>query len=411
MLGCLIIASFSVYWGALYNRTGNLHRLKMLVIVEDSTVDGIDPLIGDEISTLLGTEEFKKLGTWEIVSGTDAINEKLNNPENVTAAIIERVHHKDYWSAVQVLPNATYNQYQLFQGNIDETPLAVQFIYESGRDITTIKPYVVTTLQQLQSSFQLSYGSNVASELVSKLSESEKLDLINNTTAIATAPGFRYFDHRPYSDNTLLAPLQVGLIYLIIISFFLFNFFAGVHQILIPFVHTYQYLIYRIVCTHLSYLVLSLFISAVSAIFQINFQVEFGKAGFVIYWFSTYLTMAAVGGANENMALLIFTHNPPFLGFWLISFVILNVSPSFSPLALISPFYRYGYMMPIHHSSEISKVIFLGLYKGQLGLNYGIIIVWIVLNTLLLPLILKHVGGVMGKRAAAAKAAAAAGGK
>lgn len=406
-LACLIIAAFSVYWGSLYNRAGNLHRLKMLVIIEDSEFGNIQPLIGEEIYSILTTDEFKTLGTWEIYNTTEAINSKFNNPTNISDMIITQVHHRNYWSAVHVYPNSTYNQYELYNGNTDQVPTVVQFVYESGRDISTIKPLIVPILESIQTTFQSLYGS-IASNLTSGLSDEQKLSLMNNISLITNLPNFNYLDYRPYDNSTLVAPLQVGLIFLIIISFFLFSFFAAVHQILLPYVHIGQYLLYRIIGTHLSYLVLSLFISAVSAIFQINFTLAYGKAGFVVYWFSTYLTMAAVGGANENMAMLIFAYNPAFLGFWLISFVILNVSPSFSPIGLISPFYRYGYMMPIHNSNEISKVLFMNLWRGGLGLNYGLLVVWIVLNTILLPLILKHVGQRMAKKRAAEAAAAAA---
>lgn len=75
-------------------------------------------------------------------------------------------------------------------------------------------------------------------------------------------------------------------------------------------------------------------------------------------------------------------------------------------MALTSHFYRYGYMMPIHSSNEITKVIFLDIWKGQLGLYYGLLVVWVVVNALLNPLVLKHCGKIMAKRAQAAAAAA-----
>lgn len=83
--------------------------------------------------------------------------------------------------------------------------------------------------------------------------------------------------------------------------------------------------------------------------------------------------MSAVGGASENMAMLIFTYNPPFVGFWLISWVILNVSPSFSPMALTSHFYRYGYMMPIHSSNEITKSYIFGYLERTIR-----VVLWVI---------------------------------
>lgn len=401
----LVIVVFSIYWGALYDRESHLKNLTSLVIVEDTRVGDIDGLIGQELTNLMRSAQFNSRAGWRIYQGDEIYQDGLfTRGENISEKLLEKVHHRKYWSAVHIYPNATYNQYQSYKNaQVDKRP-AVEFIYESARDITNMKPYVVTPFQQLEEAFQSNYAP-VAQQLISNLTQDEKLNLINSES-ITTPPNFIFNDYRPYTNNTLLAPLQVGLIYLIIISFFLFNFFVETHKILLPHLKMPQYILYRFLGNQLSYLVLSLFIGAVSAIFQIDFTVAFGKAGFVVYWFSTYLTMSAVGGASENMAMLIFTYNPPFVGFWLISWVILNVSPSFSPMALTSHFYRYGYMMPIHSSNEITKVIFLDIWKGQLGLYYGLLVVWVVVNALLNPLVLKHCGKIMAKRAQAAAAAA-----
>ncbi|CCH41560.1 Nitrosoguanidine resistance protein SNG1 [Wickerhamomyces ciferrii] len=405
VLGCLIISMFSMYWGALYNRQAHLKNLTSLVIIEDTEVDGIPAYIGETITELIQNKPFNQQATFHIYQGDD-IYQKFERGSNITQEVITQVHHRKYWSAIHIYPNATYNQYQSYANaeEVQQEHPVVQVVYESGRDITNMKPFVVTPLENLELAFQEKFAE-VSSQLISRLSSNEKTNLISKPELISTLPKFQQLDYRPYTDNTLLAPMQVGLIYLIIVSFFLFSFFAETHKILLPHVKLPQYLLYRFFGNQISYFVLALFISTVSAIFQIDFTKAFGKAGFVIYWFTNYLTLSAVGGANENMAMLIFTYNPPFVSFWLVSWVIMNVSPSFSPMALTNHFYRFGYMMPVHASNEIFKVLFLDIWKGQLGLYYGILVIWIVLNSILSPLILKHVGGVMAKRAQAAAAA------
>ncbi|CDR37570.1 CYFA0S01e12376g1_1 [Cyberlindnera fabianii] len=406
LLAMLVIVTFSIYWGSLYERTEHLHKLKMLVVIQDDAgVDGVSSMIGDHIELLLNTT-FHSSGDWKIIRGTDEINDFFGEGKNVTEEILREVHHRHYWSGTQVYTNATANYYDFLVGDTDTAGPAVQYIYETGRDPVSMTPYVVTTLKNITSTFEQQLWGNLSQEMISNLSDDEKLTLIQSH-AITTPPEFVYTDYRPFNNYTLIAPTQVGLIYLIIMSFFLFNFFAQIHLILLPHIKIQHYLIYRILGNHFSYLIISLFICAVSAIFQVDFTPAFGRGGFVVFWLTTYLTMAAVGGANENMGMLLFAYNPPFLGFWLISFVILNVSPSFSPLALVSDFYRYGYIFPIHHSNEIYKVIFFDLWKGQLGMNYGVIVAWVVINTLLMPFVLKHVGGVMARKARKEAAAAA----
>lgn len=397
-LSCMIIIVFSIYWGALYDREAHLTNLTSLVIIEDSRVDGIDDYIGQEILNLIKSPQYESVAGWEVYQGED-IYKVFNKGDNITDKILEKVHHREYWSAIHVYPNATYNQYLSYKNIKKNNNIAVEVVYESGRDITNMKPYVATPMQKLQASFEKKYAS-MAQKLIGKLDDDIKMRLVQSEV-VSSLPRFSFNDYRPYQNNTLLAPLQVGSIYLIIVSFFLFNFFVDTHKILLPHVKFPQYFLYRFLGNQLSYLILSLFIGTVSAIFQIDFTPAFGKAGFVIYWFSTYLTMSAVGGASENVAMIVFTLNPPFVGFWLITWVILNVSPSFSPMSLTNHFYRFGYAMPIHSSSEIYKVIFLNIWKGQLGLYYGILVIWVVLNAVLSPFVLAWVGKTMAKRAKA----------
>ncbi|CDR45900.1 CYFA0S20e01530g1_1 [Cyberlindnera fabianii] len=406
LLAMLVIASFSIYWGSLYERREHMHLLKRLVVIQDDVgVDGVSSTIGDEIELLMNTTYLSQ-GDWKIIRGTDEINDFFGEGKNVTEEILKEVHQRKYWTGTQIYTNATLNYYNFLTGNTESPGLALQHIYETGRDPVAMTPYVVTTLKNMTVDFQQKFWSNMSQEMVAKLSDEEKLAVIQSQ-AITTPPEFIYNDYRPFTNYTLIAPIQVGLIYLIILTFFQFNFFAQVHQILLPHIKIQHYLIYRTIGNHFSYLILSLFLCAVSAIFQIDFTLAFGRAGFVVFWLSTYLTMAAVGGANENMGILLFAHNPPLFNFWLMSFVILNVSPSFSPMALTSRFYRYGYIFPIHHSNEIFKVVFFDLWKGQLGMNYGVIAAWVVVNTILLPFVLKHSAMVMAKKTRAEAAAKA----
>jgi hypothetical protein len=403
ILGSLIIASFSIYWGSLYNRLSHMHNLKMLVVIEDDAITNVSPTIGEAILNLI-QQDFKSDGNWKILNGSAEVEQFFGPGENVTAGIIEEVHHRNYWTATHVMANATLNQLNWYAGEFSVPPVAVQYVYESGRDPSAM-PNIIKVLSSITTSFETEVYPSMASQLFSQLS-SQQLNTFLTSDNVYVPPMFTQLDYRPFLDSILMAPLQVGLIFLIITSFLLFNFSGQIHAILLPHVKIPHYLIYRFIGNHISYFILALFISTVSAIYQIDFTLSIGKAGFVVFWFTTYLTMAAVGGMNENVCMMIFAHNPPFLGLWLISFVILNVSPTFSPMALTNQFYRYGYAMPIHQANEIFKVLLLNLWKGDLGLNYGILAIWIVLNTVLNPFCLKHVGKVMGKKAAAAAAAA-----
>ena len=111
----------------------------------------------------------------------------------------------------------------------------------------------------------------------------------------------------------------------------------------------------------------------------------------------------ALGGANENVLSLIILFIPEYLPLWLLSWIIMNISPTFNPMVLDNVFYRYGYMMPLHQALDIFKVVFLNVSKRHMGRNYGILVAWIVVNTCLFPLVMKIVGKTVQKRMEAKK--------
>lgn len=396
LLGCLIIGSFSLYWGALYNREAHLVGLDMLVVNQDYYEGGI----GENVVGII-QEDFQLQGTWTILNSPQQIQDFFQidsvDNHNISELVLTQVHHRNFWSGTYIFSGATQNQIDYYQGSINDLPIAVEYTYETGRDIMSVVPFVVDTLLQVQRDFDTRYYQRIESNITRNLSTDQKANMVDSGTAM-NLPYFYYLDYRPYDNNILLAPLQVGLIYLIIISFFLVTFFNDVHKILIPYLKPGWYLIYRLLFNHINFLLASIFVCSVSAIYQVDFTRAFGRGGFCVYWMTTYLALAAVGGANENMTLLIFAFDPKLVSFWLIFFVILNVAPTFSPMALTNVFYRYGYAMPIHNVNEIYKVIFMNLWKGQLGLNYGVICAWIVLNTALLPIVLVVVARKMAKK-------------
>lgn len=403
LMACLVIAMFSLYWGSLYKRPSYYHRLQTLIVIEDDAITDVYPSFGNAYIDIINSN-FSSEGDFTILNGSQEIESFFGPYTNLTQEIITQVHHRKYWTATHIFANATLNQLNFYKGDISPEPAALEIIYESGRDPAAM-PSIVGIQTMIARTFTNTVFPTIAPQLLKQLS-SDQLQTLFNSTSLQLTPLVATLDYRPFSNSILIAPLQVGLIFIIISSFFLFNFFGQVHAILLPHIKIQHYLLYRTIGNHISYLVLSLFISTVSAIFQIDFTLSVGKAGFVVFWLSNYLTMAAVGGANENVCMVLFAYYPPLLGFWLLSFVILNIAPTFSPMALTNVFYRYGYAFPIHQANEIFKVLLLNLWKGHLGRNYGILVVWIALNTILMPFCLKFAGKQLGKKAAKEKAAA-----
>jgi hypothetical protein len=95
--------------------------------------------------------------------------------------------------------------------------------------------------------------------------------------ALSPAIGFSQYDLRPFYPYQIIPSVSIGLIYLIILSFFSFSFYLPIHfKYLKPEGHPplkfYQLIIWRWCATLAAYFMLSLAYSWVSLAFQINFS-------------------------------------------------------------------------------------------------------------------------------------------
>jgi hypothetical protein len=202
--------------------------------------------------------------------------------------------------------------------------------------------------------------------------------------------------------------VSIGLIYLIIIAFFSFGFFVPTHMKFVlpdtrnphPPLKFTHLILWRFISTITSYFFLSLCYSLVSLAFQIPFlrtpsdsqstwpsddvanNANYaGRATFLIYWMLNWFGMTALGLACENVAMLI---GQPWTALWLVFWVITNVSTGFYALELAPGFFRWGYAWPLRQIVYASRTLLFGT-RDRLGLNFGILTVWVVLGTVLFP--------------------------
>jgi hypothetical protein len=109
--------------------------------------------------------------------------------------------------------------------------------------------------------------------------------------------------------------------------------------------------------------------------------IAYGHGTFPVYWMLNFFGMIALGLACENVAMVI---GMPWMGLFLIFWVITNVSTAFYDIEIAPAFYRWGYAWPLHSVVEGSRQILFGLHS-RIGLDFGILIAWAAVNTLLFP--------------------------
>lgn len=397
----------TLFYGSTYRTHDYYHKVEIVAVIQD---DMLDSNITSVIPMTAALPQFIKAlpGSWHIFNSTTFQEKYKVASEEINHRTVKLIYDEKYWIGFNVKPNVTQ---KLYDSLTDPTAPPFnssdnfELIYESSRDATNLKSAILPIALALETLFQDFYTEQYLPSFMGNITQQ---DITFNPVNMAAAGKmlFSENDYRPFTDRLYLSPTQVGVIYCLLLSIFQFFIMGPIHFEAGKLMKPKNYLVYRLVAPFVIFFFVSLFFCTVSAIFQIKFTNAFGRGGFVIYWMTTWLFMMAAGGLNENIISLIYTWKPQFIGFWITSFVILNLAPTLFPFVLNNVFYRYGYAMPVYNVSSIYRVIFLDLSRHRMGRNYGVLVAWIALNTAFLPVSLKLT--VKIKRAVEADAAKAA---
>ena len=358
---CIFVLSvLSLFWGSQYATEANYPALHVWVVDFDGQ---IDPYITND--TIVGPLVTNVTKTYEASTGLH-LGYKIKSPadfNNDPWAVRQAIYDEHAYAAVIVNPNATtLLRNAIATGNTSYDPTgAIQTVIISARDENTYYTYVLPDLAILQAMVQASFGPLWARELVSS---STNLSTIPPQT-INPGIGFFHIDLRPFTPAVAAPAVTIGLIYLIIISFFNFPFLMPVHALFMkpdghPPLKVPQWLIWRILSSITAYFFLSFFYSLVSLAFEIPFTNSpapdtasannanaYGHGSFVVFWMLNWVGMAALGFPCENMAMIL---GFPWSSFFLIFWVITNVATGFYSLDLAPGFFRWGYAWPLHRS-------------------------------------------------------------
>lgn len=396
IISTFILCVLSLYWAVLYPLPHNLEALTIAVVSFDgqsAPYAGTTPLVGQAMIEAIEKELKNPMSLgWMIRPASDFNCDEM--------AVRQAVYDQKFWAAIYVNNNATaLLQRAVETGDSSYDPTgAAQVVYNEARDATTVDDYILPYLFQTQIEIVAAFGPQWTQKVLSNSS----LDMATYAKvpqALSPAIGFSTFNLRPFFPYVATPAVTIGLIYLIIIAFFSFAFFLPIHMKFVipkghPPLHFWQLIVWRYCSTVVAYLLMSLAYSLVSLAFQIPFSHSsqpdttvaqnanaFGKGSFVVYWMLNFVGMNALGLACENVAMVI---GQPWTAFWLIFWVITNVSTSFYAIPTAPRFFFWGYAWPLHSIVEASRTIIFDV-KSRLGLDFGILFAWCAVNTTLFP--------------------------
>ncbi|KAL1681784.1 hypothetical protein EV122DRAFT_287637 [Schizophyllum commune] len=331
MMAIVIFGIFSIYWGALWRIPA--HNLPGWVIDFDGGQVG-----GTVTNALLQSTQGGSKITWTTRSASDFPNGDID--------VANSVVNEKIWVAVVINNGATSNLNDAvstadpsYNGTSAVTAYGVE-----ARNENAYRSFISPIVQQTMAQISSQYARQMAGQLANS---SNVANILANAPQLIIQPvSFTLVNLRPFDVPVASAVTFVGLIYLLILSFFI------------------------------------LLYSLLSKAFQVPFDRKYGDAGFVLFWMINFVGMLCLGLSLEAMITLLTIR---FMPFFMILWIITNVSVCFMPIEVLPKFYHYGYAMPFYNVSHTVRSIVFGS-KNTLGLNFGVLVAWIVISCFTLPL-------------------------
>ena len=355
IVGFLI--ALCIYWGAYYDRSSRYKNVHFGVMIAD------DGLVG-EMTSRFFAYFVRPNATTELALALNSLNTSFNPANDLLMAY-----------------------------------------YETGSDYNGVNNYFSSMVQQVVAS-HASFMEQVpwAAAVLQMVNSSHAETILDRAPELLTSlPQFRIVDGIPVIPQVIQAPLQVGLIYLCIFTFFQFVFSAPIHMYMSSKLKGLRYVAYRITAAQLAYIGLGFAYVLLNTAFQVSFTKAFGHLGFLVIWAFAYLTMSSIGSLIEMMVLVCIATKPAMIGLVLLLVAVTNLAPTISPIVLCPTFYRYGYALPVFNSYQLMMVAFFDAYKGHMGRNIGILVAWIIITNSGMPFVMGWTAKKMAQKAAAAK--------
>lgn len=366
-----ILAVLSIYWGAMWRIEDGIHNLNGWVVDFDGQA------MGQAVqAAAMNVTGPKNRISWTVIPASNF----PNGPSDVTRAVVD----EKCWVAIVVNPKATTNLTDaVSSADASYNGSSAVTIYGIEARNENVYPLVIAPMaQNLMNMAAKVFGDQHAQQLASNP---------NISTLLSTAPGvmtqpmyYTLINIRPFDVTAASAADFVGLIYLLIISFLTTNltFGARMETGLARHLSLKSLVKVRILSAIIMYFFLSLIFALLSLAFQIPFSRKFGPSGFVIFWILCWAAMCALGLALEAVITLV---TPRYTPYFMILWIIIDVSVSYYPIEILPAVYRYGYAAPFYNVSRAVKTIIFST-RDQVGLNFGVEFAWVAVSLMTLPL-------------------------
>ncbi|KAJ7641202.1 hypothetical protein FB45DRAFT_353578 [Roridomyces roridus] len=361
-LSVVIFTVFSIYWGSVWSSPH--HTLPGWIVDFDGGA------VGQTVSQALSNiDPGKNVISWAVVSASQF-------PEGI-AQLEDAILQEKTWYAVAINSGASTNlttAVSAVDGSYNSSK-AITFIASEARNENIYRVHKTIATAQLDAithQFALHFIADLptATNAATLLSSAPEL--------VARPIYYSVANLRPFDVPVASAVTFVGLIYLAILSFFVVMLAAAAREAsgFEARLSLGSIIRLRLTTSAVAYFFIALIYTLLSRAFQLPFDRRFGSAGFVIFWMLNWLGMLACGLALEAMLTLL---TQRFVPFFLMLWIISNVSTSVFLIPVLPHVYRYGYVFPFYNVSRAIRAIIFET-KNDLGLNFGVLIAWVALS-------------------------------
>ncbi|PPR06512.1 hypothetical protein CVT24_002626 [Panaeolus cyanescens] len=380
-----IFAIFTIYWGSLWKVPA--HSLQGWVVDFDGGEVG--QYVVSELSAI-----NNPVMHWNVVS-SDVFGD--------VEGVIDALRDDKSWAAVIINPGASArladsiaSPNDAYQGTDAISVYAVEARNEQAYR-NFIRPAAQASLEVIKAKFTIMLAGRLASagNLGSILSTSPQ--------TLVEPLGYRLVNIIPFNQPVASAVAFVGLIYLLILAFFIVMIAHGAREAsgINRMLGCGSLIRVRLVSCLVGYFFLSFFYSLLNLAFKLDLTRRYGHGGFLVFWMLNWIGMLAVGMALESMITIL---TPRYIPFFMLLWIITNVSVCVFPIDMLPKIYRYGYAVPFYNISNSIRSIAFGTkdtrsyhfrhyiqitadYHNPVGLNFGVLFAWVLLSCITLPLL------------------------
>ncbi|KAH6904061.1 hypothetical protein BKA70DRAFT_1509496, partial [Coprinopsis sp. MPI-PUGE-AT-0042] len=363
----VVFVVFPIFWGALVKLPA--HALQGIVVDFDQGIVGLNVTLG-----LL--DKSSRSCEWSYVAAA--------NFPGGPASVAQAIRDEEAWVAIAInadasqnLNAALLNPRQDYNGSSAITVFANEARQETAfRNF--VLPQVVAALDSVTAGFAI--------QLAQQVSNNGNIATILSTSPQTIVQPVYYTINNllPFHQPVATASTFVGLIYLLILSFFVVmtGYAARQSSGLDKSLRLRSLIMLRLASSFGAYFVISLFYSLLNETFGLTTSATFGRAnGFMILWMLNWIGMLSVGLALESVITLA---TPRYIPFVMVFWIIVNNSVCMNAIELMPAVYKYGYGSPFYNISRGIRTITLGT-KNDVGLNFGVLLVWVLVSSVTMP--------------------------